>query len=213
METKNTRTARIVLCAATGIVLACGFLTRAAPPTTTPTTAPSAQTSKIPLTFTAGHETDPEDKGRPVVLVAAGLGVPPGVFRKAFTHVTPVPAGKEPDPAQVRRNKEILLQSLSPYGVTNDLLDKVSNHYRYNRAKGELWRHIPAAAYAILRNGAVTEIVIANPGAGYTSPPTVSIPHMPNLKLKATLSFSADLEKNGSIKEIKIDNPPETDPH
>jgi hypothetical protein len=195
------------------LALACAAATP--PPTSTaPATnpTPTTNTSKIPLTLTAGHDTDPQDKGRPVVLVAAGLGVPPEVFRKAFTHVTPASAGKEPDPAQVRRNKEALLQSLSPYGVTNDLLDKVSNRYRYNRAKDQLWRHTPAAAYAILRNGAVTEIVITTPGAGYTTPPQVSIPDMPKLKLKAILSFSRDLDKNGSVKEIKIDNnPPEND--
>jgi hypothetical protein len=218
MQSKNNRARHVVLCAAAGITLACGFssvrtdLTRAASPTSTATTAPATQTSKIPLTFTAGYETDSQDRGRPAILVAAGLGVPAEVFRQAFTHVTPAPAGREPDPVQVRRNKDALLQALSQYGVTNDLLDKVSNHYRYNRGKGELWRHTPATAYATIRNGVISEIVITTPGTGYSSPPKVSIPDMPKVKLKATLSFSADLDKNGSIKEIKITaDPPAID--
>jgi len=217
MQTVDTRTRHIVLGAATTFALACGLswlhtdLTRAASPTSQATTAPSTQISKIPLAFTAGYETDPQDKGRPVILVAAGLGVAPEVFRKAFSNVTPAPAGQEPDPAQVRRNKEALLQSLSQYGVTNDLLDKVSNHYRYNRGKGETWRHTPATAYATIRNGVITEIVITTPGAGYSSPPKVSIPEMPKVKLKATLSLSADLDKNGSIKDIKVIDLPEAE--
>ena len=219
MQSNHNRARHVVLCAAAGVALAWGFslvrtdLTRAAPPTSNATTAPSTQTSKFLLTFTGGYETDPQDRGRPVILVAAGLGVAPEVFRNAFSHVTPAAAGREPDPAQVRRNKEALLRSLSQYGVTNDLLDKVSNHYRYNRGKGETWRHTPATAYATIRNGVITEIVITNPGAGYSSPPKVSISDMPNVNLKATLSFSADLDKNGSIKDIKIADPPATDAH
>ncbi len=45
--------------------------------------------TKIPVTFSGGHETDPKDHGRPVVLVAAALNVKPEVFRKAFSGVTP----------------------------------------------------------------------------------------------------------------------------
>ena len=32
--------------------------------------------SKVAVTFSGGHDTDPKDHGRPVVLVAAALGVP-----------------------------------------------------------------------------------------------------------------------------------------
>src|SRR5207237_7847649 len=139
---------------------------------------------------TAAPPNAPQHRATPVRLTAARLRPPPETFRQASTHVTPAPAGQEPDPAQVRRNKEALLQALGKYGVTNDLLDTVSNHYRYNRAKDQLWRHTPAAAYATLRNGAVTQIVITTPGPGNSSPPIVSIPDMPKIKLKATLSFS-----------------------
>ena len=44
---------------------------------------------RIELNFTGGYDTDPRDHGRPVVLVAAGLGVAPEVFREAFSHVHP----------------------------------------------------------------------------------------------------------------------------
>jgi hypothetical protein len=43
-----------------------------------------AAEAKVPVTFSGGHETDPQDRGRPVVLVAGALGVKPEVFRKAF---------------------------------------------------------------------------------------------------------------------------------
>lgn len=56
----------------------------------------------VPVTFTGGHETDPKDRGRPVVLVAAGLGVKPEVFREAFSGVTPSRGGP-PSPALARR--------------------------------------------------------------------------------------------------------------
>ena len=36
---------------------------------------------------------------RPVVLIAAALGVSSDVFREAFSHVRPAPAGTRPDPA------------------------------------------------------------------------------------------------------------------
>jgi hypothetical protein len=160
--------------------------------------------SHVAVTFTGGYDTDPQDRGRPVVLIAAALKVPSEVFRKAFSNVKPAPAGQQPEPEQVRKNKQTLLESLGPYGVTNDRLDTVSNYYRYNRSKGEMWRTTPAAGYATVRNGVVTGFTITDPGSGYSSPPTVSIPGMTNVSLTTTLSFSTDLEKNGSIKEIKV---------
>jgi len=160
--------------------------------------------SRVAVTFTGGYETDPRDHGRPDVLIAAALNVPTEVFRKAFSAVKPAPAGQEPDPEQVRRNKQALMSSLSPYGVTNELLDKVTTYYRYNRSQGEMWRNTPAAAYATIRDGVVTGFTITNPGSGYSSPPKVSIAGMNDLQATATLSFGADLTKNGSIQEIRL---------
>src|SRR5437868_3846849 len=41
------------------------------------------------VTFSGGHEIGANDYGRPVVLMAAALGVEPDVFREAFSGVTP----------------------------------------------------------------------------------------------------------------------------
>jgi hypothetical protein len=164
--------------------------------------ARAAGEEKIPLAITGGHETDPRDRGRPVALVAGALGVPPDVFRKAFSQVRPAPAGTEPKPEQVRRNKEVLLGALKPYGVTNEELDRVSDHYRYVPGRGKLWPVKAAAGYALFKDGAFHSIVITDPGSGYNAPPNVSVPGHPELTLKATLAFGRDLKKNGSIATI-----------
>src|SRR5205823_915861 len=117
--------------------------------------AAGAGETRVAVRFTGGHETDPQDHGRPVALIAAALGVPAEVFRAAFRNVRPAPAGQEPEPGQVRQNKEALLRALGPYGVTNERLDTVSNYYRYNRSRGEMWPTAPATADATVRNGVV----------------------------------------------------------
>lgn len=33
--------------------------------------------TRVPVVFSGGHETDPRDHGRPVVLIAGALGIPP----------------------------------------------------------------------------------------------------------------------------------------
>jgi hypothetical protein len=170
---------------------------------------PAADTTvtKVPVIFTGGHETDPRDKGRPVVLIAAALNVPPEVFRQAFSNVKPAPAGQQPEPEQVRKNKDALLHSLTPYGITNDRLDTVSNYYRYNRSRGEMWKTVPATAYATVSNGVVTGFTITNPGSGYSSPPTIALKGMADPQVTASLSFGAEFGKNGSVKEIAMSAP------
>jgi hypothetical protein len=184
------------------------------PPATAPTSATTKPAdsakpaeSKIPITFTGGHDTDPRDHGRPVALIAAALGVPDEVFRETFTHVTPASGGREPPPDQVRRNKEALMKGLSPYGVTNDRLDSVSNFYRYNGSRGQMWRNTPATAYAIVKDGVVTAITITDAGAGYSSEPRATIDGMNGTALKVTLMFGVDFKQNGSIKEITVATP------
>src|SRR5262245_37904643 len=86
----------------------------------------SAAESRLPVTFSGGHETDSRDHGRPVVLVAGALGVKPEVFREAFSGVRPAKNGK-PSGEEARRNKDALMKVLQPHGVTNDRLDEVSN--------------------------------------------------------------------------------------
>jgi hypothetical protein len=183
-------------------------------PTTVPTSATTkpadaakpADGTRIPITFTGGHDTDPRDHGRPVTLIAAALGVPDEVFRETFTHVTPASGGREPQPDQVRRNKDALMKGLSPYGVTNDRLDTVSNFYRYNGSRGQIWRNTPATAYAIVKDGVVT-VTITDAGAGYTTAPSATIEGMNGVALKVTLTFGPDFKQNGSIKEITLATP------
>jgi hypothetical protein len=164
--------------------------------------ARAAGEEKIPLVITGGHETDPRDRGRPVALVAGALGVSQDVFRKAFSQVRPAPAGTRPEPEQVRRNKEVLLGALRPYGVTNEELDRVSDYYRYVPGRGKLWPVKAVDGYALFKDGAFDSIVITDPGSGYNAPPNVSVPGHPELILKATLAFGRDLKKNGSIATI-----------
>jgi len=168
------------------------------------TSAASGDETHVPLTFTGGYETNPVDHGRPVILIASALKVPPEVFRETFTHVKPAGAGQQPEEAQVRKNKQALLAGLSPYGVTDERLNEVSNYYRYNRSQVEMWRTTPASGYATVSNGVVTGITITNPGSGYSSAPTVSVTGLPDVALTATLAFGTDFSKNGSIKEVKV---------
>jgi hypothetical protein len=163
-----------------------------------------ASTTRVGVVFSGGHETDPRDRGRPVVLIAAALGVPSDVFREAFTHVRPAPAGTAPDPRQVRDNKAALMDALGPYGITNERLDAVSNYYRYVRRRGKLWPTKPAAAYALVREGKITGFVVTNGGSGYTSPPTVTVRDFDGATAKVELSFSKQFAKNGSVASIKL---------
>src|SRR3954471_14804414 len=75
-----------------------------------------AAETKVPVTFSGGHETDPRDHGRPVVLVAAGLGVAPEVFRDAFSGVHPAgPGSGGPTREEAQKNKQALMSVLGKY--------------------------------------------------------------------------------------------------
>lgn len=167
----------------------------------TATTATAQE--KAPLQFSGGHEISKDDFGRPVVLIAAALGVKPEDFRKAFSGVTPV-KGHGPTGDEARKNKEALLKVLSPLGVTNERLDEVSDYYRYRPQNGELWKNRPAKGYAEIKAGKVKKIVITDAGSGYSSPPNVAIKGYEELKLKAKLHFDRDLKKNGAIDSVEI---------
>jgi len=157
---------------------------------------------RVAITFSGGHELDRQDHGRPVALIAAALGVPDQVFREAFSHVRPAPAGMEPDPNQVRRNKDALLSALSQYGVNNDRLDQVSNYYRYRPDSGEMWPTTQASGYAVVAKGAITKFVITNPGSGYSSPPQALVTGFTSIALKVTMSYGKDLQRNGGVAGI-----------
>ncbi len=161
---------------------------------------------KVPLTFSGGHQTDPQDHGRPVVLVAAALGVKPEVFREAFRAVTPAHGGP-PSAEQQRRNKEALMKVLGPLGVTNGWLDEVSNYYRYQPQKGELWKTKAAAGYALVEDGKIKQIVVTEPGSGYSSPPEATVKGMESVPLVVTLHFDKDLKKNGSVESVEVAPP------
>lgn len=162
-----------------------------------------AAEKKVPLTFSGGHETDPKDGGRPVVLIAAALEVSPEVFRKAFSGVTPARNGR-PSPEDARKNKAALMRVLEPHGVTNDRLDEVSNYYRYQPQRGELWKTSPAKGHALVENGKIKQIAVTEPGSGYSTPPTATVQGMEKVKLKVSLKFDKDFKKNGSINSIEV---------
>jgi len=170
---------------------------------TSPVVASDADT-KVDVTFSGGHDTVGEDRGRPIILIAAALKVPDQVFRDAFKGVHPAQTGGGPTDAEARANKQVLMAELSPYGVTDDRLNAVSNYYRYRRSAGEMWRNTPAKAYATVHNGVVTSVTITDAGSGYSSPPVISVPGVSNANLVPTLSFGTDFATNGSIKEIKV---------
>lgn len=157
----------------------------------------------VEVYFDGGFETDRRDRGRPVRLIAAGLGVSPQVFRQAFSRVMPARGG-HPTRERAHRNKQVLMEALSPHGVTNDRLDEVSNYYRYRPEQGEIWPIRPARALARIRNGKIVGFQIIEPGSGYISPPRVSVPGFEDVPLRVGLGFSRHLGQNGRITAINL---------
>ena len=167
--------------------------------------APGAVT-RVPVVFSGGHDTDGRDKGRPVVLVAGALGVPPEVFRDAFSRVHPAgPDSGGPTREEAQANKAALMSVLAKYGITNERLDEVSNRYRYVRSRGEMWPTTPAVANALVQNGVVTGYEIVSGGNGYSSAPTVTVPNVKAAPAKVELSFGKSFESNGSVAKITIE--------
>jgi hypothetical protein len=160
--------------------------------------------TRVPAEISGGHETDPRDGsgGRPVILIAAALGVSSEVFREAFSHVRPAHRDGGPTGEEARANKAALMSALGKYGITNDRLDEVSNYYRYRRDKGQMWTHRDAKANALVKNGNVIGYEIVDGGAGYSSPPAVVVPGVNGANGKADLSFGKDLKTNGAIVSI-----------
>ena len=159
--------------------------------------------TRVPVVFVGGHETQGVDRGRPVVLIAAALGVAPEVFREAFSHVHPAgPNSGGPTEAEARQNKAALMNALGKYGITNERLDEVSNFYRYPPGRGGVWRNTPASANALVKNGAIISYEITSGGVGYSSPPSISVPGFPDAKPQIALNFGPTLETNGAVKSI-----------
>lgn len=183
----------VALAAMTAVLLACAA-----------TPASSATSKTVAVKITAGHETDPVDHGRPVVLIAAALGVPTEVFREAFSGVTPADPNDGPTSEEAQKNKAALLKVLAPYGVTNERLDEVSNFYRYVESNGELWTHAAAKAKAVVRNGKVVSLKLVVAGAGYSSTPKVTVTGYPAAKVKVKVTYGTDLQTNGRIGTLKL---------
>jgi hypothetical protein len=161
---------------------------------------------KVPVSFSGGHEIGRNDFGRPVLLIAAGLGVEPDVFREAFSGVTPSRNGP-PSGDEARRNKQALMRVLSPHGITNDRLDQVSNYYRFRRQSGEIWPTADAQAYAVVVDGKIKKIVVTEPGSGYCNPPQATIESMDDVSLTVTLHLDTNLERNGGIEAVEVAQP------
>jgi hypothetical protein len=172
--------------------------------------AARAAEKEVPLVFSGGHEIGKDDYGRPVVLIAAALGVKPDEFRKAFGGVTPSKGGP-PSGEQARKNKAALMAVLGPLGVTNDRLDEVSNYYRFQPQKGGLWKTTPARGHAVVEGGKVKKVVVTEPGSGYSTPPKVTVEGMDGVALKATLHLDKDLKKNGSVAAVEVADAPKAD--
>jgi hypothetical protein len=178
---------------------------QAAPLTSTASDDPTAAAiTYLPVVISGGHDTDPRDHGRPVVLVAGGLGVAPDVFRDAFSGVHPVAPGSQPDQARAQQNKAVLLAALAPYGITNKQLDTVSDYYRYQPGSGALWPTRAAVITATVKAGTVTSFEVSDGGAGYSSGPSVSVPGALCGPVAVNLSFSRDLARNGAIESVTL---------
>jgi hypothetical protein len=158
--------------------------------------------TRVPVVFSGGHETDPRDHGRPVVLIAGALGVPPEVFRDAFSRVHPANPEKGPVLAEAQANKAALLATLGKYGVANKRLDQVSDYYRYVASRNELWPTQPAVAYAIVEGGKIVGYEIVNGGSGYSSNPAITAPGFDGHGI-VELAYGKSFEKNGSIRSIR----------
>jgi hypothetical protein len=168
---------------------------------TSTSTSRSARSS-VTVSISGGLQTVAGDGGRPIVLVAALLGVSPAVFRRAFSGVTPAQLGVGPTTEEAQRNKAALLSVLAPYDITNDELDAASNTYRYDGAAGQSWPHTAASAVAIVSNGVVTAIKVTIGGSGYTSPPTITLSD--GQTATATLTYGPVAASNGSITAITV---------
>jgi len=161
--------------------------------------------TRVPVVFAGGHDTVPVDHGRPVILIAAALGVAPEVFREAFSHVHPAgPGSGGPTDAEARANKAALMNALGKYGITDDRLNAVSNFYRYPPGRGNLWKNRPATANALVKNGAVIGYEITDGGAGYSSAPTVTVPDVKGAAAKVEVSYGKDMETNGAVSSITV---------
>jgi len=154
-----------------------------------------------------GHQIDPRDGGRPVVLIASALGVSEDVFRDTFSGVQPARGLSGPSNERVQENKRVLLDALGKHGVTNERLDEVSDYYRYRPGGIDLWRHRNAVVAVKIDAGQVVGFDVIDAGAGYTSVPKIFVPGHPNVTTDVKLAFGKDLATNGRIASVTVITP------
>lgn len=160
--------------------------------------------TRVPVVFSGGHDTLTEDRGRPVILIAAALGVKPEVFREAFSGVRPAGPGRGPTGEEARRNKAVLMEALGKHGITNERLDEVSDFYRYPPGRGGMWAHQAAEVNALIKDGKVIGYEVVKGGAGYTSVPMVTVPGHPEAAATVELAYGKDMEKNGGVSAVRV---------
>lgn len=97
------------------------------------------------------------------------------------------------------------MKVLETLGVTNQRLDEVSNYYRYQPQRGQLWNTTPAKVHAVVEAGKVKRIVVTDPGSGFSSPPKATITGMEQVGLKVTIQFSKELKANESISAVEVE--------
>ncbi len=170
-----------------------------------PTTGIAAQEGdrRVPVEFVGGHYTEPIDRGRPVQLIGAALGVSAEVFREAFSGVTPA-RGRGPTGAEARANKQALMRVLGPYGITNNRLDEVSNYYRYRPQAGEMWPTRDAKAVALVVDGRIVGFEITDGGAGYNSRPQIRVEGFGEVPATVTVEYGTNLSTNGRVTAIEL---------
>lgn len=170
---------------------------------TTSASETSINDGSVVVQISGGHETKPQDGGRPDILIAGALGIPEQVFRDAFSHVTPEPNGAN-IPSVAQANKSQLLPRLASYGITDPQLNRVMNYYRYVPQQGGLWPTTPAVVKAEIENGKVVSFTIVSGGSGYTSVPTIIVPGIGTVATDIQFGFSSDFTQNGTIKSIRV---------
>jgi hypothetical protein len=56
-----------------------------------------------------------------------------------------------------------------------------------------------------VKDGRVVRVEVTDGGAGYSSAPEVTVEGTEGVKLIATVSFGIELETNGSVKQIAVE--------
>lgn len=163
---------------------------------------PDDAAGRVVVEFSGGRETQPEDNGHPVTLIANALDITPQVFREAFFQF--VPDAENTDTDGWKQHLPEMMKILGPHGVTEARLTEVLDYYAGTRAGGATWPLEPAIAWATVKDGKITGFEVTTGGAGYNSPPTVNVAGHDTSGVKAELSGSNSLKQNGAVSGIQL---------